>query len=51
MAVERDVESELSIINKMITALVEVLEEKGVITNEEWEKRIQQKIMEAINEE
>lgn len=48
---KRDVESELKILNKMITSLVEVLEEKGIITNKEWEQRIERKIMEAIEGE
>ena len=28
----------------MLSALVEVLEEKGILTHEEWEKRIRAKI-------
>lgn len=45
---KKDIESELSILNKMITSLVEILEEKGVMTNKEWEQRIERKIMESL---
>lgn len=31
----------------MLSALVELLEEKGVLTQEEWEKRIKAKIEES----
>lgn len=31
----------------MLSALVEILEEKGVITQEEWEERIRVKTMKA----
>jgi len=46
---KRDLESEISILNKMITSLVEILEEKGIVSNEEWERRIREKIEEARN--
>lgn len=36
--------SELDIHDTMITALTEILEEKGFLTQEEWEKRIQKKL-------
>ncbi len=36
--------SELDIHDTMITALTELLEEKGQINHEEWEKRIQKKL-------
>lgn len=36
--------SELDIHDNMITALTELLEEKGQINHEEWEKRIQKKL-------
>lgn len=45
---KRDLESEIAILNKMITSLVEVLEERGIMTNEEWERRIEKKLMEAV---
>ena len=34
-------------IDDMLTALVELLEEKGVLTQEEWEEKIKKKIEEA----
>jgi len=44
---KRDLESEISILNKMVTSLVEILEEKGIMSNEEWEQRIKEKIEET----
>jgi len=38
--------SELDIHDTMITALTELLEEKGQLNHEEWEKRIQKKLHE-----
>jgi len=35
---------EIQAFDNMLTALVEVLEEKGVLTQEEWEKKIRNKI-------
>jgi len=35
---------ELDIHDSMITSLAEVLEEKGVLTHEEWEKRIKKRV-------
>lgn len=46
---KRDLENEISVLNKMVESLAEILEEKGLITNEEWEKRIEQKVNEAVN--
>lgn len=40
----RDLANELDILNDMLTSLVEVLEEKEVLTQEEWENKIQFKI-------
>jgi len=34
---------QLNTIDNMLTSLVELLEEKGVLTQEEWEKRIRKK--------
>jgi hypothetical protein len=39
-----DVEERLEILDDMIDALVELLEEKGLITTEEWEAKIRDKI-------
>jgi predicted DNA-binding transcriptional regulator len=35
---------EIDIIDHMIAALVDVLEKKGILTSEEWEKEIKAKI-------
>lgn len=43
----KDLEGELYHLDKMITSLVEILEEKGILTYEEWEARIRKKIEEA----
>lgn len=37
-------EEEIAILDDMIDALVELLEEKGVITTKEWEAKIKEKI-------
>lgn len=46
---KRDLESEISVLNKMVESLAEILEEKGIIANDEWEKRIEQKVNNAVN--
>ena len=40
----REVADEVDVLDYMLSALVEVLEEKGILTHEEWEKRIKVKI-------
>jgi hypothetical protein len=35
---------EIDILDHMLAALVETLEEKGIMTNEEWEQKIKAKI-------
>jgi len=40
----RELKQEIDILDHMLDALVEVLEEKGFMTSEEWEKRIKSKI-------
>jgi len=39
-----DLANELDVLDDMITSLVEVLEEKGFLTQEEWENKIKAKI-------
>jgi hypothetical protein len=34
----KDIEGELYHLDKMITSLVEILEEKGILTYEDWEE-------------
>jgi len=40
----REVEDEIDLLDDMLTSLVELLEEKGILTQEEWEKKTRQKI-------
>ena len=35
---------EIDIMNHMVLALVDVLEKKGVLTSEEWEKEVKSKV-------
>jgi hypothetical protein len=39
-----DLKQEIDILDHMLDALVDVLEEKGVMTTEEWEQKIKEKI-------
>lgn len=41
--IKRDLAEEIDLLDTMITSLVELLEEKGVITQQEWEKRIRER--------
>lgn len=40
----QELATEISILDHMLAALVDVLERKGVLTSEEWEKEIKAKI-------
>jgi len=40
----KDLKDEIDVLDHMLTALVETLEEKGVLTQEEWEQKIKAKI-------
>jgi len=40
----KDLADEIDVLDHMLTALVETLEEKGVLTQEEWEEKIKAKI-------
>jgi hypothetical protein len=42
--VKRDLAEEIDLLDTMLSSLVELLEEKGVITQEEWEKRIKERV-------
>lgn len=46
---KRDLKNEISVLNKMVESLAEILEEKGIIANDEWEKRIEQKVNETAS--
>jgi len=43
----RELQQEIDVLDHMLSALVEVLEEKGVMTQEEWEQKIKVKIEKA----
>jgi DNA-binding MarR family transcriptional regulator len=40
----KELATEISILDHMLSALVDVLERKGILTSEEWEKEIKTKI-------
>jgi len=40
----KEIAHEIDVFDNMITALVELLEEKGILTQEEWEKKISSKL-------
>ncbi|MCJ7425485.1 hypothetical protein MUP01_14655 [Candidatus Bathyarchaeota archaeon] len=40
----KELATEISILDHMLSALVDVLEKKGVLTSEEWEEEIKSKI-------
>ena len=49
MVKEKEVEElkeEIELLDDMLSALIELLEEKGILKYEEWEKRIKEKIKE-----
>ena len=41
---KRELSEEINLLDTMLTSLVELLEEKGVVTQEEWEKRIKERV-------
>ena len=43
--VKRELAEEIDLLDTMLTSLVELLEEKGVISQAEWEKRIKEKTL------
>lgn len=38
---------EIRTLNKMLVALVDLLEEKGILTHEEWDKKVKQELKET----
>ena len=44
MKEKKSLEEEIAILDDMIDALVELLEEKGILTTEEWEAKIKKRI-------
>jgi len=43
----KELKEEIELLDDMISALVELLEEKGVLKYEEWEMKIKEKIKEG----
>lgn len=41
---KKELSEEVELLDTMITSLVELLEEKGVVTQAEWEKRIKEQV-------
>ena len=42
--VKRDLEGEIDNLDAMLDSLIDVLEDKGILTRQEYEKRIKEKI-------
>jgi len=42
--IKREPLEEIDLLNTMLSCLVELLEEKGILTQEEYERRIMQKV-------
>jgi hypothetical protein len=42
--VKRELAEEIDLLDTMLSSLVELLEEKGVITQAEWEKRVKKRV-------
>ena len=40
----RELAKEADLMDDMLTSLVEILEEKGIMTHEEWERRIKMRL-------
>jgi len=42
--VKRELAEEVDLLDTMLSSLVELLEEKGIVTQQEWEKRIKDRV-------
>ena len=42
--VKRDLAEEIDLLDTMLTSLVELLERKGIVTQEEWENQIKKNV-------
>jgi hypothetical protein len=42
---KRELSEEIDLLDTMLSSLVELLEAKGVLTQEEWEKRIKERVI------
>jgi len=41
---EKELAEEVDLLDTMLSSLVELLEEKGIVTQQEWEKRIKERV-------
>ena len=41
---KRELAEEVDLLDTMLSSLVEILEEKGVLTQQEWEKRVKERV-------
>jgi hypothetical protein len=41
---KRELAEEVDLLDTMLTSLVELLEEKGIVSQDEWEKRIKDRV-------
>jgi DNA-binding MarR family transcriptional regulator len=41
---KRELAEEIDLLDAMLTSLVELLEEKGIVTQEDWERRIKKRV-------
>lgn len=41
---KRELAEEVDLLDTMLSSLVELLEEKGIVTQAEWEKRIKERV-------
>jgi len=42
--IKRELGEEVDLLDTMLSSLVELLEEKGIVSQEEWEKRIKKRV-------
>lgn len=49
MEAGRDLESEIGILNKMLNSLVDILVERGVLTEAEWKDHVRKEVMGSSN--
>jgi len=41
---KKELEEEVNLLSTMVESLVEILEQKGIVTQKEWEKRIKENV-------
>lgn len=41
---KKELEEEVALLDTMLTSLVDLLEDKGILTHEEWEKQIKKQV-------